>query len=459
MEDYGADTDFAKVLNPCDGVSVEYSNPLCPAFSFEEKERERLLRPFRRTLVVKLMGRQPAYGFMVKKLRQIWERKGKIDVFDLENDYFLVSFQHNEDYMGALIGGPWVIADAYLSVSRWKPEFDPRNAKIESLIAWVRFPELPAPLFDKKFLLNLGNAIGKAIRLDIHTAQRSRGKFARMCVELDLTKPLIPVFSVEGKRLSVVYESLNSLCTKCGWFGHSRDGCEGFHKKKAEEGMDVEVQGELGKEEEVGGEKEGIWKTVQRVRRPRRYDGGNQEQKTGSRFAVLREEARMEGSGVDLGSKSGVPVSNEAPEQVPRVKTQINHSKMGKMNSLGGGSNGGVHLRKEQGSRVAQGEKNVAEGRKEKVLLTRRNVDMRNRVQAGDQNMENVSAVPENIMEMDKCKEVDMKEKENLHPGGSNSRVKSRLDDVQMLGMGADLPVCMGTSGGDSFVSPALAEN
>ncbi|KAI9113898.1 hypothetical protein K1719_015149 [Acacia pycnantha] len=67
---------------------------------------------------------------------------------------------------------------------------------------------------------------------------------------------------------------------------------------------------------------------------------------------------------------------------------------MGKMNSLGGGSNGGVHLRKEQGSRVAQGEKNVAEGRKEKVLLTRRNVDMRNRVQAGDQNMENVSTYP-----------------------------------------------------------------
>ena len=68
-EDYGADTDFAKVLNSSDGISVDLSNPLCPRFNLEEKERERLLQPFQRTLVVKLMGRQLAYGFMLRKLR------------------------------------------------------------------------------------------------------------------------------------------------------------------------------------------------------------------------------------------------------------------------------------------------------------------------------------------------------------------------------------------------------
>ncbi|KAI9072195.1 hypothetical protein K1719_045862 [Acacia pycnantha] len=115
-EDYGAETDFAKVLNPGDGITIDLSNPLCPGFHFEDKEKERLQRPFRRTLVVKLMGRQLAYVFMQKKLRQFWERKGKIDIFDLENDFYLVNFQHSDDYMGALIGGPWVIADAYLSV-------------------------------------------------------------------------------------------------------------------------------------------------------------------------------------------------------------------------------------------------------------------------------------------------------------------------------------------------------
>ncbi|KAI9111727.1 hypothetical protein K1719_017417 [Acacia pycnantha] len=118
------------------------------------------------------MGRQPAYGFMLKKLRQFWERKGKIDVFDLENDFYLVNFQNSEDYMG---------------------------------------------------------------------------EFARMCVELDLTKPLVPEFIVEGQKMCVVYESLSSLCTKCGWCGHNKDGCVNFHKKKAEGAMEVEAQDNLRK--------------------------------------------------------------------------------------------------------------------------------------------------------------------------------------------------------------------
>ncbi|KAI9072351.1 hypothetical protein K1719_045683 [Acacia pycnantha] len=66
------------------------------------------MKPFRHTLVVKLLGRQPSYGFMVKKLKQIWERKGQIDVFDLENDFYLVNFQKIDDYMEPLTGRPWV---------------------------------------------------------------------------------------------------------------------------------------------------------------------------------------------------------------------------------------------------------------------------------------------------------------------------------------------------------------
>ncbi|KAI9117100.1 hypothetical protein K1719_012099 [Acacia pycnantha] len=93
------------------------------------------MKPFRRTLIVKLKGRQISYGFMVKKLRLLWAKKGDIDVFDMENEFYLINFQHNDDYMEALVGGPWVIADAYLNVSRWRPDFNPKNAKIDSVVA------------------------------------------------------------------------------------------------------------------------------------------------------------------------------------------------------------------------------------------------------------------------------------------------------------------------------------
>ncbi|KAI9122004.1 hypothetical protein K1719_006693 [Acacia pycnantha] len=195
-----------------------------------------------------------------------------------------------DDYMEALTGGPWVISDAYLSVAHWRPEFNPKNERIDSVVAWVRLPDLPAPLFDKKFLLNLGNSIGKAIRLDVHTAQRTRGRFARMCVELDLSKPLVPEFSVEGQILSVVYESLGQLCNKCGRVGHLKEACEAFHRKINEEVMVVDGVEAANKNE---GDKEGDkgrWKTVQRFRRPRRQESDYQNKQSGSRFSVLQEE-------------------------------------------------------------------------------------------------------------------------------------------------------------------------
>ncbi|KAI9128212.1 hypothetical protein K1719_001205 [Acacia pycnantha] len=224
-----------------------------------------------------------------------------------------------DDYMEALTGGPWVILDAYLSVAQWRPEFSPKQEKIVSGVAWVRFPDLPAPLFDKKFLLNLGNSIGKAIRLDVHTTQRTRRRFARMCVELNLNKPLVPEFSVEGQKLGVVYESLGKICNNCGRVGHLKKGCEAFHRKMNEGSMAVD-EGELNeinvrdKQNDMG-----RWKTVQRARRLRRQDMDIQKKQSGSRFSVLQEE-----------SEDGERVQSEVAEQGRGLRSMAVEKRMGK---------------------------------------------------------------------------------------------------------------------------------
>lgn len=56
---------------------------------------------------------------------------------------------------------------------------------------WIRFPSLGMEYYDENVLMALASAVGKPIHLDIRTIEASRGKFARVCVELDLNQPVV----------------------------------------------------------------------------------------------------------------------------------------------------------------------------------------------------------------------------------------------------------------------------
>ncbi|KAI9090149.1 hypothetical protein K1719_028845 [Acacia pycnantha] len=258
---------FENVLDFNSGISVDLSDPLCPKFMIDDQERERLFKPFAKSLLVKLLGGSLSLYFLESKLNQIWARKGAIKLGNLENDFYVVSFQEWEDYERALTGGPWVISDKYLSVMRWRLGFNPRKEKIDKIAAWVCFPEIEVELFDKKILYNLGNSIGKVLKLDVHTTSRGRNKFARVCIELDLTKPLVPHYMVDGFLKQVEYESLHALCLNCGLFGHFKESC--VHGKKG-----------FGEVEKV----------VQRLRRQRKDRPMNENIKIASRYDVLNTE-------------------------------------------------------------------------------------------------------------------------------------------------------------------------
>lgn len=93
---------------------------------------------------------------------------------------------------------------------------------------------MPLEYYDLSILSKIGDAIGKTIKIDNTTGYALRGRYARLCVELDLTKPLIPKVRVGKRWYPVEYEGLGMLCFHCGRFGHSEHGC-GI-KKGQEEG-------------------------------------------------------------------------------------------------------------------------------------------------------------------------------------------------------------------------------
>lgn len=70
----------------------------------------------------------------------------------------------------------------------WSPQFTAEIATIDKTLVWVRIPCLNIVYYDESILLTL--EVGKPVKVDIHTLQVERGRFARICVEIDLNDRL-----------------------------------------------------------------------------------------------------------------------------------------------------------------------------------------------------------------------------------------------------------------------------
>jgi hypothetical protein len=192
-----------------------------------------------------------------------------INIIDLGNDYYLVAFTHEEDKNAAMSDGPWFIYDHYLTVREWSPNFHPASDTIKSVAVWIRVSGLPIEYYDTKVLNFIGNRVGKTVKVDKNTLQQERGKYARLCVEVNLTKPLLAMFSIKGRKYHIEYEGLHMLCITCGKFGHYREGCS--NKMKPQEASSGEKQDPpTTNGGENNSEAAGPWVVVQKQKRNRK---------------------------------------------------------------------------------------------------------------------------------------------------------------------------------------------
>lgn len=64
----------------------------CPEIILSPKEETRISRPWKNGVIVKMLGKRIGYKALEAKLQQLWARKGIINIMDLGQDFFLVTF-------------------------------------------------------------------------------------------------------------------------------------------------------------------------------------------------------------------------------------------------------------------------------------------------------------------------------------------------------------------------------
>jgi len=157
---------------------------------------------------VKLFERGIGYKQLHRSLLTKWAPKGDFALLDSGCGYYVARFSNLEDYNHVMTQGPWLIRDNYLTIRKWVPNFVSDEEPIRFLTAWIRIPFLSIEYFNEEFLCLIGENIGKVQSVDQSTTYVKRGKFTRMSVQVDLSKPLLSKFRLNGRVWRIQYEGL-----------------------------------------------------------------------------------------------------------------------------------------------------------------------------------------------------------------------------------------------------------
>ncbi|XP_011048782.1 PREDICTED: uncharacterized protein LOC105142718 [Populus euphratica] len=192
----------------------------CPLIKLSLDGKQRIRKPWRQTLIIKVMGKRIGYNYLLKRLQTLCRIQGDINLVDLGNDFFLAMFSNSDDRDYALFGGPWIL------------------------------PDLAMEYYDTSVLWRIGDHIGKTLKVDRTSSVGTRGNCARICVEVDLTKPVLSKFKLRRTVRRVVYEGLHLICSQCGTYTHKKEICPHVQHHN-EDGRDKQQSGCSNEPEEM----------------------------------------------------------------------------------------------------------------------------------------------------------------------------------------------------------------
>ncbi|KAJ0979702.1 hypothetical protein J5N97_015176 [Dioscorea zingiberensis] len=205
----------------------------------DEGTKLRARMRFKFAMYGKLFGRSPIFEHVTLSLTKQWSSIGQVQISDMPNGFLLIRCESDEVKQQLLYGGPWMVNGIILQLAPWQPYFEPAFTKLMKAMVWVRLHNLPVDFWEMETLEIYTEQIGTLLKVDEYTETLAKTRFARVCMEIDLSLPLKRGFwLLDGEKrvfVMVQYEKLPMFCYECGMVGHGKDTCERRQEQSSKE--------------------------------------------------------------------------------------------------------------------------------------------------------------------------------------------------------------------------------
>ncbi|KAL9236117.1 hypothetical protein vseg_010821 [Gypsophila vaccaria] len=159
------------------------------------------------TLVGTVLGRRVNLAQLHSLVHKHWNRISPPDILYSSKGWFYFRFESTEDKETILHGSAWNMNGYLLIFKPWSPTVSQEIEDVSLVPAWVLFPNLDPYLWSAKALSKLASSIGRPICADEPTTNKTKVAFARLLIEVDVSKDLLGVITVTtpyGPRIQKV---------------------------------------------------------------------------------------------------------------------------------------------------------------------------------------------------------------------------------------------------------------
>ncbi|KAL9227835.1 hypothetical protein vseg_003481 [Gypsophila vaccaria] len=176
-----------------------------------------------------ILGANPPPSVIEGLIRRIWTRFNIDKLSFLPNGIFLVCFKSLEMKEQVLQAGHYLFDNKPMIVNPWSEELKLHKPEVKSVPVWIQLHGLPIKFWGKS-LPKIAGLVGKFIKFDIATEQKTKLGYARTMVEMvvDHVCPDHIQFKDElgiVQTIGVTYEWKPITCSQCKGMGHSQEDC------------------------------------------------------------------------------------------------------------------------------------------------------------------------------------------------------------------------------------------
>jgi len=155
-------------------------------------------------------------------------------------------FESAEDLRKIWAAGTINLKSGLLRLSQWTKDFKYLAHKQTHVSLWIRLVELPQEYWRERTLKEIASAVGTLIDIDGPTRNRTFGHYARILVDINLSKRAYDEILVEREgfafKVEVQYERRQLFCHHCYSIGHNVSTCRWLHPQPPKDKTDRRKQ-------------------------------------------------------------------------------------------------------------------------------------------------------------------------------------------------------------------------